>query len=203
MATKSEPLFYIARDEQNEAGPYDIVQMAGLLRKKIITPETPTRLEGEEAWKPLSWQPQFIVVREMPPDAVSTRVTELDDEAEAAKQGPIPLPSRETMMRLAGLAGGALFAGVGAYLIASVDKTTGQCLAVGGCAAAAVGQCMILAGLLDEDFWTLMLVFFVPLGDIYYLICNFERYFKWICAKYVGTAVAIGAATGMGSQFFH
>ena len=38
-AMKPEPLFYIKRAEQNVAGPYDLVQMAGLLRKKIITPE--------------------------------------------------------------------------------------------------------------------------------------------------------------------
>ena len=42
---KKDTLFYIERDEQNVAGPYDLVQMAGLLRKKIITPETMSRLE--------------------------------------------------------------------------------------------------------------------------------------------------------------
>ena len=200
---KPEPLFYIARDEQNVAGPYDLVQMAGLLRKKIITPETPTRLEGEEAWKPFSWQSQFMVAREMSPDAVSTRVNELDEEAAARASGPIPLPSAENVMRVVGMIVGALLAGAGAYLIARLDVTTGYCLEYAGGAATVMALCMIIAGLLDEDFWTLLFVFFVPFGDVYYLICNFWKYFTWICVKYVGAAVCFGAAMGLAAHGGH
>jgi hypothetical protein len=200
MAMKPEPLFYITRDDQSAAGPYDLVQMAGLLRKKIITGETMTRLEGEEDWKPFSWQPQFMIVREMSPDAVSTRVAELDEEAEEAKQGPIPMPSRETLMKLGGLACGSLLAGAGAYLIASLDVTTGYCLEYSGVGAVLVGTCLIIARLLDEDFWTLILVFFVPFGDVFYFICNIWQYFNWFCVKYVGAAVAIGAAMGLATH---
>jgi hypothetical protein len=200
---KPEPLFYIARDEQNVAGPYDLVQMAGLLRKKIITEETPTRLEGEDAWKPFSWQSQFIVAREMSPDAISTRVINLDDEAAARARGPIPLPSAESVMKVVGMIVGALLAGAGAYLIARLDVTTGYCLECAGAAATVVALCMIIAGLLDEDFWTLLLVFFVPFGDVYYFICNFWKYFTWICVKYVGAAVAMGAAAGLAAHTGH
>jgi len=197
---KPEPLFYIERDEQTVAGPYDLVQMAGLLRKKIITAETLTRLEGEEDWKPFSWHPQFSVAREMPPDAVSARVENLDEEAAAEASGPIPLPSAETLMKLGGLAVGALLAGAGAYLIARLDVTTGYCLMAAGGGASLVAVVMIIMRLLDEDFWTLLFVFFVPFGDIFYFICNIWEYFTWFCVKYVGAAVAIGAAMGLAAH---
>jgi hypothetical protein len=200
---KQEPLFYIERSERNVAGPYDLVQMAGLLRKKIITAETVTRLEGEEDWKPFAWQPQFSIAREMPPDAVSTRVDDLDEEEAARASGPIPLPSAETLMKLGGLACGALLAGAGAYLIARLDVTTGYCLETAGGAAALAATCMIIARLLDEDFWTLILVFFVPLGDIFYFISNIWEYFTWFCVKYVGAAVCAGAAMGLAAHVVH
>src|SRR5471032_1741734 len=111
---KPEPLFYIERDEQNAAGPYDLVQMAGLLRRKIITAESLTRLEGEEEWKPFSWQAQFSVAKEMPPDACSTRADVVDEEVRAPRS-PIPLPSAETLMRLGGMVFGSLLAGAVAF----------------------------------------------------------------------------------------
>src|SRR5471032_1966910 len=89
IAMKQEALFYIERAEENVAGPYDLVQMAGLLRKKIITAETSVRREGEEDWKPFAWHPQFIVAREMSPDAVSTRVDDLNEQAAEGASGPI------------------------------------------------------------------------------------------------------------------
>jgi hypothetical protein len=203
MAMKPEPLFYIERAEQNVAGPYDLVQMAGLLRRKIITADTSVRLEGEEDWKPFSWHPQFIVAREMSPDAVSTRVNDLNELSEEEAQPPIPLPSAETLIKLAGLACGALLAGAGAYLIASLDVITGYCLEYGGIGAALVAHCMILAQLLDENIWTLGLVFFVPGGDIFYFITRFWQYYKWFCVECVGAAVAIGAAMGLATHSAH
>jgi hypothetical protein len=202
MPMKPEPLFYIQREAQTVAGPYDLVQMAGLLRKKIITAETPTRLEGGDDWKPFSWQPQFSIAREMSPDAVSTRMEVLDEEAHAPRS-PIPLPSSETLMKLGGFVCGALLAGAGAFVIAWLDATTGYCLLYGGIAAALVAHCMIMARLLDEDFWTLILVFFVPGGDIFYFISNIWEYFTWICVKYVGAAVAAGAAMGLAAHSSH
>ena len=199
MPMKPEPLFYIQREAQNVAGPYDLVQMAGLLRKKIITAETLTRLEGEEDWKPFSWQPQFSVVREMPPDAVSMRLEALDEEAHAPRS-PIPLPSAETLMKLGGLLIGALLAGAGAYLMARADVTTGYCLEYAGSAAALGAICMIMARLLDEDIWTLLFIFFVPFGDVFYFISNIWEYFTWFCVKYVGAAVAAGAALGLAAH---
>jgi len=197
---KPEPLFYIEREAQTVAGPYDLVQMAGLLRKKIITAETPVRREGEEEWKPFSWHPEFSIAREMSTDAVSARVDELNEEAEEGSRSPIPLPSAETLMKLGGLGVGALLAGAGAYLIARLDITTGYCLMAAGGAAVVVAQCMIIARLLDEDFWTLALVFFVPGGDIFYFISNVWEYFTWFCVKYIGAAVLAGAALGLAAH---
>jgi GYF domain 2 len=200
---KPEPLFYVEREERVVAGPYDLVQMAGLLRRKIITPETMTRVEGEDGWKPFSWQPQFIVAREMSPDAVSTRVDRLDEEAKAAASGPIPLPSRETVLKLAGLVTGGFLAAGAAYGIARLDVTMGNCLFYAGIGAVLVATCMIWARILDEKFWTLALIFFVPFGDIYYFITRIWQYFPWFCVKYIGAAVAVGAAAGLAAHATH
>ncbi len=193
------PLFYIQR-EGAEAGPYDLVQMAGLLRKKIISSETQTRLEGEDAWIPLSWQPHFSVIREMLPDAVSMRLDELNDEALDRDRPPIPLPSRETVLRLGGMLLGCICAGVGAFCIARLDVTTGTLLLYGGMAAFAVAICLIYAKLLDEDWWTIGLVWFVPFWDIYYFVSNFWQYFPLFCLKYGGLCVALGATLGLGGH---
>ena len=193
---KPGQLFYIQRDE-NVAGPYDLVQMAGLLRRKIITAETMTRRDGEDAWKAFSWQPQFSIAREMSPDVVSSRVAELDEEAMAAKSGPIMLPSRETLLKLGGLVFGALLAGAGSYLIARLDTTTGYCLLIGGIASAVVAHCFILARILDEDYLTLGAMVFIPGYDFFYFITNLWQYFNLFCVKYVGIAVAIGAALAL------
>jgi hypothetical protein len=50
MAIKQDLLFYIARTAQEVAGPYDLAQMAGLLRRRIITPETNVFSIGQSYW---------------------------------------------------------------------------------------------------------------------------------------------------------
>ena len=133
----------------------------------------------------------------MSPDAVSARTAQLDEEAKAAASGPIPLPSRETVLKLAGLLVGSLLAGAGAFLIARLDPTSGYCLAAGGLSAVLVATCLIYARMLDEDYWTLAFIYFVPFGDVYYFIANIWEYFPWLCVKYVGGAVLIGAGAGL------
>ncbi len=203
MANHPEPRFYIAREPGQIAGPYDVVQMAGLLRRKIVTGDTPTQLEGADDWKPFSWQPQFAIAREMPADAVSARMVELDEAAAEASSGPIPLPSRETMLKLAGLAGGAAAAFVVALLFAWADVTCGWCLFVAGLAVGTIAHCMILARLLDEDYWTLGKVMFLPGDDIYYFLSNIWEYYTWFCVKYVGLATLIGSLAGLATHAAH
>ena len=125
--------------------------MAGLLRRKIINAETPTRLEVADEWKPFSWQEGFVIAQEMSPDAVSTRVEKLEEEAENARH-PIPMPSRDTVLKLGGMVFGLLFTGAGAYLVAKADEFTGYCLLFAGGGAAMAAQCLIWARLLDEEF---------------------------------------------------
>jgi hypothetical protein len=196
---KPEPLLYIQRDG-TEAGPYDLVQMAGLLRRKIISSETMTRLEGDDAWMPFSWQPQFSVVREMPADAVSTRIDELDEEESERRSTPIPLPSRETLLKLGAMLGGCVLVFLGAYALARLDATTGTGLLYLGVGVSLAAACLTFAKLLDEDVLTLALVFFVPFGDLYYFVCNFWKYYQLTCSKYGGIAMAAGAALGLGQR---
>ena len=194
---QQEPLFYIRREEGEKAGPYDLVQLAGLLRKKIISPETMTCLEGTEDWKAFSWQPQFSVVREIPPDAVSNRLTELEEKELEARSGPIPMPSPETVMKLAGLICATVLAGTASFVLACLDQTTGYFVIAVGAAAAAVASCMIISRLLDEDAWTLLKIFFLPFGNSFYFISNFWVYFPWFFVRYVGTAMVLGALVGL------
>ena len=198
-----EPLFYIQREGGPVAGPYDLVQMASMLRKKIITAETMTRLEGEEDWKAFSWQPQFSIVREMPADAVSTRVIRLDDEAESAKQGAIPMPSAETIAKLVGLGVGVVVAAIIGFVFAWLDETVGYGLLVAGGGVALVAACLIYARMMDEDWLTLASIYFIPLYDIFYLISNIWVYFPLLAAKYLGGAVALGAALGLATHAGH
>jgi hypothetical protein len=194
MAPK--PLLYI-QHEGTEAGPYDLVQMAGLMRRKIIDGETLTRVEGDDAWKPFAWQPQFSVVREIPADAVSLRIDELDEEAANRERPPIPLPSVETLIRLGGMLAGCFCVGFGAYLLARLDPTVGMALMYGGFTAAAVAQILVYLRVLDEDWRTIVVAFFIPGGDIYYYVSRFWQNFGLYCAKYGGIAIAFGAMLGL------
>ncbi len=196
MAIKPEALFYIIRGEQDVAGPYDLVQMAGLLRKKIITAETLTCREGGEDWKPFSSQPQYIVAKEMSPDATSKRLEALAEEAQTSRSA-IPLPSVEFMLQAAGAALALLIAGAVIYFVARADTLTGTCLAVAGTAAALLGQCMICVRLMDEDYLTLAMVGFVPFFDVYYFLANFWDYLPYFCAKYIGGVFTAAALAGI------
>jgi hypothetical protein len=193
---KQGPLFYIARTEQDVAGPYDIVQMAGLLRKKIITAETPVRLEDEQEWTPFGEHPQYIIVLEIPANAVSMRTEALNEEAQAPDT-LIPLPSAETIMKLGGAA--ILLAVIGglAFLVAKSDPTTGRVLMFVGGGISAIAQVLICIRLLDEDYITLLMMVFIPLFDIYYFLSNIWEYFPYFCAKYIGIILALGASAGM------
>lgn len=202
MAMKPDPLFYIAREEGEEAGPYDLVQMAGFLRKKIITADTPTRLEDEEAWKPFSWHPQFIVAREMPADAVSTRVI-ARNEAASASNSPIPLPSHETLIRLAMAGVLILVAGGLSYGAARFDPTLGPILAYLGGGISLVAFCLIAVRLLDEDVLTLLMVVLIPGYDIFYFLSNIWEYFPYFCAKYGGAVIALAAVAGAAAGSTH
>jgi len=195
---KPEPLFYIPvpGHEDEAAGPYDLVQMAGLLRQKIITTETPTRLEGEQEWKPFGDRHHFIVAKEMPPDAVSTRVIALTEAARASRS-PIPLPSAEFLVKLGVMAVAMLLAGGISFFLAWVDQTMGIFLVVAGGCAALLGVAMIYVTMADESNWTICLVFFIPFFNLYYFLANFEKYLPYFYLEYLGLTIALAATAGM------
>jgi len=107
------------------------------------------------------------------------------------------------MMKLGGLFCGSMLAGIGAFIIAWLDQTTGYCLMAAGAAAVTVATCMIMVRLLDEDFWTLAQIFFLPGGDIFYFITNIWQYFTWFCVRYIGAAMFVGAVLGMAMRSRH
>lgn len=191
-----EVLFHIQR-EKTVAGPYDVVQMAGLLRRKIISAETMTRREGDDDWKPFSWQPQFNIAKEMPPDATSARTKALDEEAVAANAPPILLPSRETVIKVIALIAGTLAAGGGSFLLGLLSSTLGWALLIGGISAGAVAYCFMMARMFDEDDRTLLKIFFIPYYDNYYFLTNLWKYYDLLCVKSIGVAVAIGAGIAL------
>jgi hypothetical protein len=188
--------YFIRREGDVEAGPYELAQMASLLRKRIITPDTPSRHEDEEHWQPFSWQPDFIVVREMSPDAIDARISELDEENPAGRP-LIPLPSAEFWVWLGIAALGCVFTGVAVFLLSWASATLGGVFAIIGITLALVATCMIYVRIVDEDYVTLLLLGFIPGYDIYYLVANFSEYFPYICARYAGIAMAIAAVVGI------
>jgi hypothetical protein len=44
------------------------------------------------------------------------------------------------------------------------------------------------------------LIFFIPLYDVYYVICNFEKYAMLLAIRYAAIGVALGATCGLGMQ---
>jgi len=197
---KPEPLYYIPvpDTEQDIAGPYDLVQMAGLLRTKVISAETMTFREGEAEWIPFGNRPQYIVALETPEGVVSHRM-EMQQHEQAAGGWVIPMPSAETLV-MAGLALVGLFvAGVVSFIFAAGDTSVGTCLVVGGLGAAMVGQAMVYVKLLDEGWIVRLMVLFLPFFDIYYFVSNIHTYWRCFVAKYLGTVLAFTALAGLAS----
>jgi hypothetical protein len=187
---------YIQR-EGTEAGPYDLVQMAGLLRKNIISRETQTRLDGDDAWMPLSWQPQFAIIRELSPNAESMHLDDLNEEA-MNRRSPIPLPSGEFLFQLVAVAVGCAALAGGAFVLAWMDVMLGTALIYLGLGIALAASAMILLRMMDEDYLKLILIFLIPFYDVYYVICNFEKYAILLAVRYAAIGVALGATFGLG-----
>jgi hypothetical protein len=188
-------LFYIRR-EGTEAGPYDLVQMAGLLRKKIITPETQSRLEGDDSWVPLSWQPQFSVIREMPANAVSLRIDEIDEET-LDRRSPIPLPSRESLVKLGALLAGCVCAGAGSFCLAWLAPAVGPAVIFIGIGVAIAAQILIIFRMIDENYLSVFLIGIIPGYDLYFFVTRFWRYFNLLAVKYLALSICLGATWGL------
>jgi len=197
---KEEPLFYIPSpdNDQDVDGPYDLAQMAQLLRERIVSAETLTCLDGEEEWKAFGERPQFATARDMPPepDKVSKPST-VQEDAEPDAEAPVPASSTGTLVMI-GVAcvllaiGGAL-----AYLVSAADQGMGACLTGAGLVSGLVGCGFTLAHLKDETWGTRLKVLFVPFFDVFYFTPNREKYLPFICAKYIGTVLALTSMAGI------
>lgn len=196
MAANPEPLFYIERVPGQRSGPYDLVQMSRMLRTHVITPDTPTCLEGTDHWQPFSWQPQFSIAKEMSPDAVSTRVLEKEAE-ELAKREPIPLPPTATMIQIAAGCIGFVMLGIVAFALSWTSSTVGYGLIVLGIVLALLGTCFGLVRFVDESIITQLKVLFIPMYEIYYLIINFWDYLPFFCLRWTGCLLIIASLLGI------
>jgi hypothetical protein len=195
---KEEALFYIPSpdNEHDVDGPYDLAQMSRLLRDNIVSSKTLTCLDGEEVWKPFGEHPQFIVAREMPPEEVSTPSVAREVAKPWAK-APAPTSSTGTMV-MNGVAcvllavGGAL-----AWLVSAADPGMGACVAVAGLILGLAGGGFTLAHVMKEAWGMRLKVLFVPFFDVFYFRSNLENCLPFICAKYIGTVLAVASLAGI------
>ena len=99
---ESSPLFYIPipGDDKAAGGPYDLKQMARLLRTQIINKETMICREGDSVWKPFGEDAQYTVAEAMPIEVAATPADSPDEEAQAPAS-IIPLPSSAVMLQVA------------------------------------------------------------------------------------------------------
>jgi hypothetical protein len=68
--------FYCFPASEQVEGPFELVELAGLLRSKHIAAETPTLVEGEEQWIPFQDRPEYHFAMEMPQEAITQHVQE-------------------------------------------------------------------------------------------------------------------------------
>jgi hypothetical protein len=195
MTPGHQPLFYISLAEGEVAGPYDLAQMASMLRQNIISAETLTFMEGEENWIPFGERGHFIIAQEIPPGADSMQLAQKEEE-EASRPG-FALPSTDGLVKMAGMIAGLLIIGTIIYFVSSMAPMAGLVLLVVGLGAGLVGQCLIYTRLVEEDLLTQALVLLVPFGDVYYFLANLGDYLVYFCAKYIGIAVVLAATWGL------
>ena len=81
--------YYCFPTSNNVEGPFELVELAGLLRAGHITADTPVVPEGEEQWMPFQERPEFNLALEIPQSAVHQHVAE-----KASTQGSAFTPRR-------------------------------------------------------------------------------------------------------------
>jgi len=81
MQTKPAPSqrFFCYPATNEVEGPFELVELAGLLHDNLITGETPVLREGEETWLLFQDRPEFNLAREMPKDAIARHAKEKAD----------------------------------------------------------------------------------------------------------------------------
>lgn len=74
--------YYRRTGTETPAGPFDLVEMAGMLSAGDITPETPTRNGPSGNWRAFREHRDFGVAKEMPPGVI---LRHLDQKASEKK----------------------------------------------------------------------------------------------------------------------
>jgi hypothetical protein len=197
---KEEPLFYIPTPDNDQSvdGPYDLAQMAQLLRDNLISAETLTCRQGEEEWKPFGERPQFSVARQMPPEAVPAPSAG-PEETEPAAEAPARSSSVGTLVMIGVSCVLLAIGGVLAYLVSATDEGMGIGFAGAGLVSGLTGCGFTLAHVMDETWGTRLKVLFVPFFDVFYFGPNLEKYLPFICAKYIGGVLALASIAGIAS----
>lgn len=84
--------FFIFPATNEVEGPFELLELAGLLKDGLITGETQTLVEGEEQWLPFQERTEFNLAREISPDAIALHAKE---QAEAKVS---PFPTRKLLI---------------------------------------------------------------------------------------------------------
>ena len=68
--------FYCYPATNEVEGPFELVELAGLLHDNLINGETQTLREGEETWLPFQERNEFHLAKEMSKDAIARHAKE-------------------------------------------------------------------------------------------------------------------------------
>jgi hypothetical protein len=81
--------FYCYPATNEVEGPFELVELAGLLQDKLINGETQTLREGEDAWLPFQDRTEYNLAREMTEDAVARYAKEkVEAQAQVSSFNP-------------------------------------------------------------------------------------------------------------------
>ena len=81
--TKLHRWFCRSTSTSSVDGPFDLVELAGLLRSGDITGDTLTQAEGEEGWVLFQDRPEFVSAKDMPADVIYRHLKEESEEQES------------------------------------------------------------------------------------------------------------------------
>lgn len=86
MQTAQKPAkrYYCYPASNEVEGPFELIELAGLLRNGHITGETQTLLEGEEQWLPFQERNEYHFAHEIPQDAIIRHAKERADAQESS-----------------------------------------------------------------------------------------------------------------------
>ena len=82
MALPPKRRFFCFTNDKVE-GPFELVELAGLLRAKHIEADTPLCAEGTEEWSNFRDRPEYVFVQEIPAQVIDQHIQETTSAAES------------------------------------------------------------------------------------------------------------------------